>query len=208
MSVMTMFAAKKEIVTQAAIVTDLTKGILTMPVVAKEPLPVPQVQPVSLERELSKLEEEEYLRLSKELGTIAGNAELAWSALDDFLHERGMGYYNFEEVMKFLTKQTPQTPEKLKVSWEPLREKDTWNEWLPMSSSSSWPHPLYAKKVPLQALQLVSDIEKYAPDAYNFYVSDYAVVRPDPFLAVGIKNGHQRRVIFHWDEPAFKMKQG
>ena len=211
---MSIFAQKK-----AATVDPI---VATLPIVAPEPLPMPQIRPVSIERELSELEEAEYLRLSAELGTIAGKRELAWRPLDEFLHERGMGYYDYSEVMKFLTEQAPlaepsaseitwaitmgrKLPEKQKQvsSWEPLRAKDAWKEY---SSGASWDYPLYAKKVPLQALQLVADIEKHAPDAYKFYVSDYQDPRPDPFLAVSHNATNERRVIFHWDEPMFTMK--
>lgn len=193
-----------------------------MPVAAPKPLPMPQIRSISIERELSELEEAEYLRLSAELGTIAGKHELAWRPLDEFLLERGMGYYGYDEVMKFLTEQAPlidasandmlwamQTgrqvdrKQKQTPTWEPLRQKDTWKDF---SASGSWDHPLYTKKIPLQVLQLISDIEKHEPNAYGFYISDYQAPRSDPFLAVGHAATRERRVIFHWDEPAFTMK--
>lgn len=60
----------------------------------------------------------------------------------------------------------------------------------------------YQRPVPLNILKRASAIKKRFGDEVSFYVSDYASVDPDPFIAV--KRGDCALIIFGvWDEPSF-----
>lgn len=66
----------------------------------------------------------------------------------------------------------------------------------------------YDKPVPLEALRKVALIEREFGPGIAFMVSDYAVLRPDPFLMAVIVHpnnrlGVGRFVIDFWDEPGF-----
>lgn len=59
----------------------------------------------------------------------------------------------------------------------------------------------YHRPVPIEMLKRAAAIKKQFSDA-EFYVSDYAVVVPDPFIMV--KRGGCEHIVFGvWDEPGF-----
>lgn len=62
----------------------------------------------------------------------------------------------------------------------------------------------YHRPVPLEMLKRAAEIKKKF-DAAEFYVSDYAVVVPDPFIMVKLQDCEH--VVFGvWDEPGFGIK--
>lgn len=64
-------------------------------------------------------------------------------------------------------------------------------------------HDGYAKPIPLEVLKVAKEVKDSIQDAV-FWVSDYAVRHPDPFLAVSMRES-EKFVIAHWDEPGFKL---
>lgn len=59
----------------------------------------------------------------------------------------------------------------------------------------------YKHAVPIDILKRAASIRKQFPDT-AFYVSDYAVVNPDPFIMA--RRGRSQHVVFGvWDEPGF-----
>lgn len=70
------------------------------------------------------------------------------------------------------------------------------------SYKDEWAYRPYNKAVPVKILRWVKKIqEKFGKDVL-FFVSDYAVPRPDPFIMVTAPD--VSRIIFGvWDEPAF-----
>lgn len=142
-----------------------------------------------------------YEQLAKKLGVcVAGQAAGTSVKINNdfmqFLSDHGLVLYDRVSVSKFLK----QKAGKRNVVWRPLREADK------AKSKSRWedrPVSQYKKAVPYPVLLLVQDILEKFPMA-KFYVSDYQVVRPDPFLEVRL-NG-KRYVVEHWDEPEFGIK--
>lgn len=62
----------------------------------------------------------------------------------------------------------------------------------------------YHRPVPIEMLKRAAEIKKKF-DAAEFYVSDYAVMVPDPFIMVKLRDCEH--VVFGvWDEPGFGMK--
>jgi hypothetical protein len=88
--------------------------------------------------------------------------------------------------------------------WAPLRTVDRCDEFtLPWGSWGSVSKaPVYDRYVPAHALDKVETLEADLGErVLKFAVSDYAVVKPDPFLMV--LAGHKRYVIDVWDEPGW-----
>lgn len=62
----------------------------------------------------------------------------------------------------------------------------------------------YHRPVPIEMLKRAAEIKKKF-DAAEFYVSDYAVVVPDPFIMVKLRDCEH--IVFGvWDEPGFGIK--
>lgn len=60
----------------------------------------------------------------------------------------------------------------------------------------------YSKRVPLEILKRAAAIKERFGQEVEFYVSDYAVVDPDPFIMV--KRGACKHIVFGvWDEPTW-----
>jgi hypothetical protein len=83
-------------------------------------------------------------------------------------------------------------------TWLPFREKDR-------KGAGNGHHQLYEREVPLHALQKIDRVEAEFPEApISFWVSDYKVERPDPFLMMKVcQNETARWVIDVWDEPGW-----
>lgn len=63
----------------------------------------------------------------------------------------------------------------------------------------------YEHAIPLRVLGRVEQFVQQFGDKVKFLVSDYAVQRPDPFIAVVPSRGVHEPIVFDvWDEPDFK----
>ncbi len=83
--------------------------------------------------------------------------------------------------------------------WRPLRAVDV--EFQPNANVTP-----YDKPVPIDMLRRVKTIADRFGNKVVFAVTDYAAVRPDPFLAVsprGLVDQSRTLVIGVWDEPGF-----
>ena len=157
-----------------------------------------------------------YESLSAELGFRP--AQLLEEQLKRFLVEQKIPTYNLAEVDKYLT-HIARAENKFWI-WRPLREKDTpqgwgWNGRRDVSKgdemykghghgsyTNEWEYRPYDKAVPIHILRRVQKIqEKFGAEAL-FFVSDYAVPNPDPFIMVTALDVD--RIVFGvWDEPTF-----
>lgn len=61
----------------------------------------------------------------------------------------------------------------------------------------------YAKPIPFPVLEVMARIRNTFGDRVGLFISDYAEVKPDPFLMVTAR-GLPAYVIERWDEPAFR----
>jgi hypothetical protein len=145
--------------------------------------------------------DEEYVALSKKLGTTCGEITKIQRSKEveefkKFLHGLKIITYSSEDVERFMDNEVKRLHQR-NWDWCPLRESDY--------TGSSYGSYLYQKPVPITALQKVEKIiENYhSPQNLYFYVSDFNVERPDPFLAVQICG--ELIVIDHWDEPTFRI---
>lgn len=174
------------------------------------------VKPVAKEpvANVAQLTLKTYEDLSSELGFIP--AQLLEAKLLLFLHEEKMPVYDYREVHKYLA--VLANKEKKIWTWRPLREKDKpngwhWGDtvrdweggWSPGHGSyrDTWNYRPYDKAIPIHILRRVKKIQDQFEDKVLFFVSDYAVPQPDPFIMVTALD--ISRIIFGvWDEPGFE----
>lgn len=155
-----------------------------------------------------------YEELATELGFLP--AQLLEEQLYRFLNENKIPTYDGDEVDKYLAAHAEQE-EKVWI-WRPLRECDQpegWHwegresevlgisEWEGHGSyRNDWNYRPYEKAVPIHILRHVKKIQDKFGDRVLFFVSDYAVPDPDPFIMVTALDVN--KIIFGvWDEPGF-----
>lgn len=141
----------------------------------------------------------------EQLAEIVGYrpAELLRVKLLAFFEDEGYELYDEEKVGAWMTHKTPKGKNWF---WRPLRGKDrpdystqTIGQLMAMGDSFS----PYDKIIPAHALAKVAKIENRFPEQVAFFVTDYADVRPDPFISVTPKGGGFRLIFDMWDEPGF-----
>jgi hypothetical protein len=121
--------------------------------------------------------------------------------------------YPYETVAAFLDKVTP----KNRVwRWYTLREIDRETlmdfpriyTYMDREIKCRLSKGVYHREIPFHALNkvdiLLSTYEK--PTELLFFISEYDVPHPDPFLAVTAIGASTVFVIDHWDEPGFKIE--
>jgi len=131
--------------------------------------------------------------------------------LKNFFAENGLPIYDLDKVERYMDTLSNR---KDKVwHWVPMRDVDHIADARQGGDSGSvvpGAH-VYTKEIPIQVLRLVQRIPTDLRSQFRFYVSDYTVPYPDPFLMVmprsvwngGRQNHHMRTVIAMWDEPGF-----
>lgn len=176
-------------------------GVNTLPRVQN--LPTPEKSPLANVTTVDA----EYLALAGELG-IESPAVLQ-ARLETFFAEEHIEVYPLDKVAAYmqnlaLKESTPGN--RLVWVWKPLRQQDALNGgagpgFPPTGGSIS--AALYPKAVPFPVLLTVKRIMERFGAAVKFFVSDYEVRKPDPFLMVTAP-GLPQYVIERWDEPAFR----
>jgi len=130
------------------------------------------------------------------------------SRLRNFLIEQQIPIYNEKEVHDYMAK-LARKKRKIYV-WKPLRDIDKenrfqWGEvfehgqykWFDDKQYGVYPHP-----VPIHILNDVKIIHDKFGNEAKFFVTDYAVKMPDPFILVTL-DGIDRIIFGAWDEPGF-----
>ena len=181
-------------------------------VVVEKPVALSVPTAVTLpEPSLGEMEREEYTNVAEEIGFTS--PALVSDKIRAYLRTHGGRVYDLEQVEGFLAQHAPKREGYYSsICWTALRYEDYENKdkldlnrmygdcCVYLNGGG------YRRPVPLPALYLVRDIEQNVGKAEaSFFVSDYLVAKPDPFLAVAPRqNITDLTVIFHWDEPNFK----
>jgi hypothetical protein len=158
---------------------------------------------------------EQYQDLSAELGLCPG--DMLTLQIKNFMIEQQIPMYDYSSVVDYMRRVAAK--ERKKFFWRPLRkkDKDVWGTWeWNVSQSGEWnvrqsddyyrrfECSVYDKMVPLHILQDVKLLDKKFDGKVGFFVTDYAVPRPDPFILVSAPQESAERIIFGaWDEPGF-----
>jgi len=150
-----------------------------------------------------------YLRLARviELDSPATDEVRVLNALQAL----GVKRYDYNLVDDYLYHQALKQGARVRWIWRPMREKDMKGasearSWAPVPAFGLVRNDVYAKAIPERILARVAEIVEPLPDAV-FLVSDYEVVKPDPFLAVSTPKllaEHKLWIIDQWDEPGFE----
>jgi hypothetical protein len=150
--------------------------------------------------------------LAKEIGFFP--AKYIEEKLLQVISQNGMRIFDYDQVYLYLKEKALKQHPNMRWLWRPLREKDRDKKFTIDHPKSHIIHSWgwhgqydwgrcspYDKAVPLRVLKEVKLIENEVPTAH-FFVSDYAIVRPDPFIMVTQRD--VARIVFDvWDEPDF-----
>jgi hypothetical protein len=145
--------------------------------------------------------------------SLAKSIHLSSAATDearmlDVIAAQDLKIFDFKKVDSYLYHQALEMGTNVRWVWKPMREDDQ-----KASERSSWQtseigfvYPtLYTRKIPVRILETVAKVLKEMPDAI-FMVSDFEVIKPDPFLAVTTQKlleAHKLWIIANWDEPGY-----
>lgn len=151
----------------------------------------------------------EYEAVAKELGfdppqLVQRKLEIARREVIEFLLDHGMPIYNNKQVHDYMSKLAEK--EGKFFAWVKLGDQTGYSR-PPMISTAQHGTIVYGgtyqHAVPIDMLKRAAEIKKRFGDEVEFYVSDYAVVDPDPFIMV--KRGSCSGIVFGvWNEPGFK----
>lgn len=183
-----------------------------------------EIPPVSTK--VIEVPSEEYLKLAAKLGVRAHAADTS-ATLEEVLREEMIHVYPMGAVSKYMRRITPRG----RIwGWKSLREADYMRAKghvrFDNSRNGVFLEGIYSRPVPFPALLTIEGIEQASKLSAHpaFFVSDYAVASPDPFLMVTmpafgesqwrIGDGSGRLftanpepacfVVERWDEPSFR----
>lgn len=157
-----------------------------------------------------------YLKLAKDIGLESASTDEA--KLAQVLADRDIKPYDFDRVDAYLYKKAEAASDKTtsyRWVWKAMRPKDqhmivvygdaaaganAFYEGMGLVRSD-----LYKHAIPARVLETVACILDDFPEAV-LLISDYEVVRPDPFLAITtpkMLSAHRIFIVDSWDEPTF-----
>lgn len=180
------------------------------PTPVADPEPVPQ-RPLPVEIRAETYSLDEYEAICCELSVKS--AKLLEAKVLQFMAGAGMQTYPLDQVSAYLRKLA--SVGSYYWCWSPLREQDV--QFVGYYHSHSHVNPsfhgdrvsqLYSHAVPLAELRKVKLInEKFNAGEVRvgFFVSDYRVPNPDPFIML-VGDGFGPIVFGVWDEPGFGIK--
>lgn len=169
---------------------------------------------------------EQYDELAGKVGINVPNYKRA-RIFEQYLREKDWPIYSLPAVTKYLNKMAKAQGARHGWGWHPLRSKDrieaTFGTGRETTPRFDWYHHshfgVYQRRVPYHALERVHAIETECNpllldkgcQAVAFFVSEYTVERPDPFLLAVLPQPNDydppRYVIDFWDEPGFGIEQ-
>lgn len=144
-------------------------------------------------------------------------AEIKRREVIGFLLDNGFPIYDNDEVHAFMSKlaaernewfcwarldRTAESEQLSRLEWDREMRMAAFGHRITQKQHGQLVHTPYSRPVPLNILKRAAAIRKKFGEEVGFYVSDYASVDPDPFIAV--KRGGGPLIIFGvWDEPGF-----
>lgn len=150
-----------------------------------------------------------YVKLASSIGLHSSATDEA--RVLDAIEDLGLTVFDWNKVNNFLTHQAFQQGSKTRWVWTGMREADVEvmrksNQNGQVIDQVGFMLPSqYDKRIPERVLARVAEILEKVPDAV-LLCSDFAVLKPDPFLAITtarLMEQHKIYVIFQWDEPTW-----
>lgn len=166
-----------------------------------------QVKSAAKKLTAEQLPPAEYITIAKSVGLDGPIIEQA--KILDLIDDIGLHVYDFRRVDDYLYRQALRQGTNVRWVWKPIRKRDNEaisNQLLVGRDGVGMVYPkTYAQPLPVSALKLMKQIECEMADVV-FLVSDYEVVKPDPFLAITTKSlldAGKIWIVYQWDEPNF-----
>lgn len=148
-----------------------------------------------------------YISLAKSIGamTTGDEAEMLQTIFDAELH-----VYDFAKVDAYLYRQALKQGANYRWVWKPLRKVDveamsTFGSYQVYEHVGVIHNQLYGQLIPMRTMTVIEKMLKAMPEMI-FMVSDYEVLKPDPFLAISTRRLLAQGkvwIIDQWDEPGF-----
>lgn len=163
----------------------------------------------------SRLAPAMYVTFAKSIGLESAATDEA--RLIQAIADSELPVFDYDKVDNYLYHQTLTMKIPMRWGWKPLRDSDTKvvtdHSYGAISMVQDGFGLLFASqyggKVPEVVLETVAMVLKKVPDA-TFLISDYEVVKPDPFLMVTtprMMEAHRGFIIAQWDEPGFGIER-
>jgi hypothetical protein len=174
-------------------------------------VPMPTIASVLKSAKLVSLEgqpDQHYLRAAKAIkfeSPATDEAELL-----EAIQTHGLPLYDSKKVDEYLYNQALHMKAHTQWVWKPMRNEDSNVPSVSYGSTTQGTRiypAVYDKAVPERVLEDVACLISDAADLnLIFLVSDFEVIKPDPFLAVSTEKLLRQGKIFiveQWDEPGF-----
>jgi hypothetical protein len=148
-----------------------------------------------------------YIKLAKDIGLDSAAVDEA--RLLEAIHGLDLRVFDFDKVDDYLMHKAAEQKSNTRWVWKPMRSRD--NAVLSGVSRTSSAtvgflyREQYAHAIPDRVLADVQKILECEPETV-FLVSDYEVIKPDPFLAVTTPKLLEAGKVFiveQWDEPGY-----
>lgn len=160
---------------------------------------------------LSQIPTASYMKTAKAINLKSPAIDEA--KLAQIIVGHGFSIYEYAKVDNYLYHEALKQGTNMRWVWKPMRDSDSkasaseaWQTFDGMGRISAG--SVYAKAIPERVLERAECLLAELPDAI-FFVSDYEVQRPDPFLAVStprMLQAHRIFIVDQWDEPGFTDK--
>jgi len=186
---------------------DHTAGIETRPLDDKGPT-LTEVEYSASKLQPAQLVPASYIDLAKQIHL--DSPPLDEAQILQTIYDHHFRVYDFGKVDNYLYRQALKQGARVRWVWKPMRTAD-----LKVLQAQTAPSTegivlaqLYEQKIPGRVLEDVKCVLNEIPDAVML-ISDYAVVHPDPFLAITtpklLAQG-KLWIVDRWDEPGFQDK--
>jgi hypothetical protein len=192
------------------VLNEQTAGVETRPLDDKGPT-LTQVDFSAVPLEQAKLAPVAYLKLAKSIQLESPSTDEA--EVLQTIYDHHFRVYDFDKVDNYLYRQALKQGTRMRWVWKPMRDVDLrqlQNQGQPPSASGIVYSKLYGQRIPARVLEDAKCVLDDVKDAV-FLVSDYEVVKPDPFLAITtpklLAEG-KLWIVDRWDEPGFDDGKG
>jgi hypothetical protein len=180
----------------------------------RKPMPKPptlaSVLSTAYRIKASDLAPASYIATAKAIGMDSASVDEA--RMTEAISNLGLMVFDYKQVDEFLYNKALAQGTNVRWVWKPMRSKDidpikgSGGAWS-LRPQMGFVYPdLYTGKIPFDVMKIVARVLECEPDALPL-VSDYEVVKPDPFLAITtpkLLGAGNIWIVANWDEPDFK----
>ena len=153
----------------------------------------------------------DYVKIARSAGIDSPSPIVDEARIMNMIDGLGLKVYSFDKVDNYLYRKALKQGTNMRWVWKPVRAKDDnyaikHNDRAVIAGVGMVYDKMYAQQIPINVLKLMKEMDCEMSDVM-FLVSDYEVVKPDPFLAITTQellNSGKIWIVAQWDEPGFK----